>query len=229
MKISIIVPVYNSEKYLYKCIQSVVSQNPVECEMILVDDGSTDKSLDMMNKAAEKYPYIRVIHQTNQGVSMARNTGLKAASGEWIYFLDSDDELEEHALDIMLKYIQNDCQWIIFNYSKLIAETKKRYVNEMAEAEYELHRDKEAFPQLLNEQVFMLQGGKLYRRDLIEKQQLYFKKTLPMEKTFDSICSIFNMSINTSYRAFQSLYTRSEKARVQVVHIMRRLFRCRWI
>ena len=156
MKISIIVPVYNSEKYLYKCIQSVVSQNPVECEMILVDDGSTDKSLDMMNKAAEKYPYIRVIHQTNQGVSMARNTGLKAASGEWIYFLDSDDELEEHALDIMLKYIQNDCQWIIFNYSKLIAETKKRYVNEMAEAEYELHRDKEAFPQLLNEQVFML-------------------------------------------------------------------------
>lgn len=229
MKISIIVPVYNSEKYLYKCIQSVVSQNPVECEMILVDDGSTDKSLDMMNKAAEKYPYIRVMHQTNQGVSMARNTGLKAASGEWIYFLDSDDELEEHALDIMLKYIQNDCQWIIFNYSKLIAETKKRYVNEMAEAEYELHRDKEAFPQLLNEQVFMLQGGKLYRRDLIEKQQLYFKKTLPMEKTFDSICSIFNMSINTSYRAFQSLYTRSEKARVQVVHIMRRLFRCRWI
>ena len=102
MKISIIVPVYNSEKYLYKCIQSVVSQNPVECEMILVDDGSTDKSLDMMNKAAEKYPYIRVMHQTNQGVSMARNTGLKAASGEWIYFLDSDDELEEHALDIML-------------------------------------------------------------------------------------------------------------------------------
>ena len=176
MKISIIVPVYNSEKYLYKCIQSVVSQNPVECEMIPVDDGSTDKSLDMMNKAAEKYPYIRVMHQTNQGVSMARNTGLKAASGEWIYFLDSDDELEEHALDIMLKYIQNDCQWIIFNYSKLIAETKKRYVNEMAEAEYELHRDKEAFPQLLNEQVFMLQGGKLYRRDLIEKQQLYFKK-----------------------------------------------------
>ena len=70
--------------------------------MILVDDGSTDKSLDMMNKAAEKYPYIRVMHQTNQGVSMARNTGLKAASGEWIYFLDSDDELEEHALDIML-------------------------------------------------------------------------------------------------------------------------------
>ncbi len=56
MKISIIVPVYNSEKYLYKCIQSVVSQNPVECEMILVDDGSTDKSLDMMNKAAEKIP-----------------------------------------------------------------------------------------------------------------------------------------------------------------------------
>ena len=86
MKISIIVPVYNSEKYLYKCIESVVSQNPVECEMILVDDGSTDKSLDMMNKAAEKYPYIRVMHQTNQGVSMARNTGLKAASGEWIYF-----------------------------------------------------------------------------------------------------------------------------------------------
>lgn len=168
--------------------------------------------MKMMNKAAEKYPYIRVMHQTNQGVSMARNTGLKAASGEWIYFLDSDDELEEHALDIMLKYIQNDCQWIIFNYSKLIAETKKRYVNEMAEAEYELHRDKEAFPQLLNEQVFMLQGGKLYRRDLIEKQQLYFKKDvayvgrLSYQKNHDYLIDIF-----------EELYQRDQNARLLLI------------
>lgn len=175
-KISIIVPVYNSEKYIQRCICSVTSQNPSGCEIILIDDGSKDKSLEKMNELAKQYNYIQVIHQINQGVSMARNTGLKAASGEWIYFLDSDDVLEPGAIDRMMTYIQQDCQWIVFNYAKQIEGTNKKYINEMRGAEYELHSNKEAFPQLLNEQVFMLQGGKLFRRDIIEEKQLYFPK-----------------------------------------------------
>ena len=78
-KISIIVPVYNSEKYIQRCICSVTSQNPSGCEIILIDDGSKDKSLEKMNELAKQYNYIQVIHQINQGVSMARNAGLKSS------------------------------------------------------------------------------------------------------------------------------------------------------
>lgn len=92
-KLSIIIPVYNSEKYLRRCIDSVTKQDPADCQVILIDDGSTDDSFKIMKEEAEKYNYIDIIHQKNQGVSMARNAGLKRAAGEWIYFLDSDDEL----------------------------------------------------------------------------------------------------------------------------------------
>lgn len=178
IKISIIVPVYNSEKYIQRCIHSVICQNPLECELILIDDGSEDRSLEMMNKLAKQCDYIQVIHQENQGVSMARNAGLKAASGEWIYFLDSDDMLEPGSIARMMACIQEDCQWIVFNYTKQVEGSNKKYINEMRESEFELHTNKEAFPQLLNEQVFMLQGGKLFRRDIIEDNQLYFSKKI---------------------------------------------------
>ena len=103
-KLSIIIPVYNSEKYLRRCIDSVTKQDPADCQVILIDDGSTDDSYEFMKEEAEKYNYIDIIHQTNQGVSMARNAGLKKATGEWIYFLDSDDELVSGAVKRILDF-----------------------------------------------------------------------------------------------------------------------------
>ncbi len=106
--ISIIIPVYNSSKFLDMCLKSVINQTYSNLEIILIDDGSNDDSGYICDKYAAYDNRIRVIHQGNKGVSNARNAGLKLASGELISFLDSDDQLELDMLsflvDILLKY-----------------------------------------------------------------------------------------------------------------------------
>lgn len=90
-KVSIIVPVYKTEKYLKRCLDSLINQTLSDIEIILVDDGSPDLSPQLCDNAAEKDGRIKVIHKKNEGLGMARNTGLKAACGEYIGFVDSDD------------------------------------------------------------------------------------------------------------------------------------------
>lgn len=94
-KVSIIVPVYNSEKYLERCINSLRNQTLREIEIILVDDSSSDSSLDICNKASKEDCRIKVIHKPNEGAGKARNEGLKFATGEYIGFVDSDDFVEK--------------------------------------------------------------------------------------------------------------------------------------
>lgn len=92
MKVSVVIPVYNVKPYLERCVQSVLRQSFEDLEIILVNDGSTDGSDELADKFATLDTRIRVIHQENQGLSVARNVGLNAASGEYVIFLDSDDE-----------------------------------------------------------------------------------------------------------------------------------------
>lgn len=94
-KVSIIVPVYNVEKYLERCINSLRNQSLTDIEIILVDDSSTDSSLEICKKAAEKDPRIKVISKINEGAGKARNAGLEIATGEYIGFVDSDDYVNE--------------------------------------------------------------------------------------------------------------------------------------
>lgn len=94
MKISVIVPVYNVESYLEQCLDSIVGQTFSNLEIILVNDGSTDKSGRICDEFAEKDSRITVIHQKNAGVSSARNSGIEAATGDWLTFVDSDDWLD---------------------------------------------------------------------------------------------------------------------------------------
>lgn len=152
-KLSIIIPVYNSEKYLRRCIDSVTKQDPADCQVILIDDGSTDDSFEIMKEEAEKYNYIDIIHQKNQGVSMARNAGLKKATGEWIYFLDSDDELVSGAVKRILDFTAEKCEWLIFNYYKQIEGTEKRFKNKITAGEMDKYQGKEAFPELLERAI----------------------------------------------------------------------------
>lgn len=104
MVLSIIVPVYNVEAFLRKCVGSLLDQDlsPTEYEIILVDDGSSDKSGQLCDRLAQSNDNIRVIHQQNRGLSGARNTGIAAASGQYIQFVDSDDYLEPNVLDSLV-------------------------------------------------------------------------------------------------------------------------------
>lgn len=104
-KISIIVPIYKVEKYLDKCVESLVNQTYTNLEIILVDDGSPDKCPEMCDKWAEKDSRIKVIHKPNGGLSDARNAGMKEANGEYILFVDSDDWIELNMIEILYKEI----------------------------------------------------------------------------------------------------------------------------
>lgn len=95
MKISVIIPVYNSEKYVRRCINSVIAQTYQNWEMILVDDGSVDNSLAILQEYANKDIRIKVVHQDNAGPGIARNTGITCATGEYIVFIDSDDRVNK--------------------------------------------------------------------------------------------------------------------------------------
>lgn len=109
MKLSIIVPIYNVSAYLSKCVESLLNQDYSDYEIILVDDGSTDDSGSVADKlASEKDSLIRVIHQKNQGLSGARNTGIEAAKGEYIVFVDSDDYWEPNVLGELMKQVERD-------------------------------------------------------------------------------------------------------------------------
>lgn len=106
--VSIIVPVYNTEKYLEDCIESLIMQTYEKLQIILVDDGSTDGSGDICDDYSKKDSRIQVIHQNNQGVSTARNAGIQLAKGEYLTFVDSDDTLTSNAMEIALKILHQD-------------------------------------------------------------------------------------------------------------------------
>lgn len=107
-KISIIVPVYNTEKYLDRCIQSILAQTYINFELLLVDDGSTDSSSAICDQYAEQDSRIRVFHKENGGASSARNIGLDNAQGEWITFVDSDDMVKNDYLYAMISHPDAD-------------------------------------------------------------------------------------------------------------------------
>ena len=122
MKISIIVPVYNVEKYLSRCLDSILNQDMAlnDYEIIIVNDGSTDKSGDICLEYASKYSNIRYFEQKNQGQSVARNVGLKNATGEYIWFIDSDDFIESNSLyGLYKKAVSNNLDILSFVLKKI--------------------------------------------------------------------------------------------------------------
>ena len=114
VKISVVIPVYNVEKYLQECVNSVLRQTYTDFEVILVDDGSTDSGGRICDDYAQKDPRVRVIHQANGGLSVARNTGLRAAQGKYVYFLDSDDYIEDHTLEALIFLAEKESADIVF-------------------------------------------------------------------------------------------------------------------
>lgn len=99
-KISVIVPVYKAEKYLHRCVDSILAQTFTDFEVLLIDDGSPDRSGEICDEYAQKDTRVRVFHKENGGVSSARNLGLDNARGEWISFIDADDYLSQGFFDI---------------------------------------------------------------------------------------------------------------------------------
>ena len=121
--ISLVIPVYNVEKYLDKCMESVLAQTYDNYEVILVDDGSTDNSGKMCDEYAERDSRVTVYHQKNSGVSVARNVGIENAKGEFISFIDSDDWVDESYLEKLVNaQIKYNADLTICEYTNVYAD-----------------------------------------------------------------------------------------------------------
>lgn len=158
--VSIIIPVYNSEKYINRCIQSILSQDYQEIEIILVNDGSKDNSLKLIKKYAQKYDNIKVFTQKNQGPGVARNLGIKKSRGDYITFVDSDDYIEKDYIKILTESVGNND--IIISGYKTIDENM-RLINERIPKGTKMDYVK-----------YVSTCCKLYKKDLIVKNNIIF-------------------------------------------------------
>lgn len=172
IKVSIVIPVYNSEKFLAKCLDSVVGQTMKEKEIIVVNDGSTDRSQQIIDDYADRYTDIVRVTQENAGQGAARNRALYLARGEYVAFVDSDDYIDRNALEILYTEARGEqCDVVLFNWNKVdvgghVLEYRdhSRFDNRL------FHRDGIVREFLINNQA-LIEGfswNKFIKRDLFE-------------------------------------------------------------
>lgn len=161
-KVTIIIPVYNAEQYLHRCVDSLLKQTYTNIELILVDDGSSDNSSKICDEYCAKDKRINVIHKTNNGVSEARNSGLKVATGDYIGFVDSDDFVEESFVEDMMI---GDYDIIVSGY-RAISEKQEEIILPK-EIEYK-NQNKEFFTAAFCNNYFNAVWNKLFKKSVIK-------------------------------------------------------------
>lgn len=174
-KISVIVPIYNVEQYLDKCVESLVNQTYKNLEIILVDDGTKDKSGEMADLWSIKDERIKVIHKENGGLSDARNAGMKIATGEYITFVDSDDWINYKMYAILINNLEK------YNADISVCAVKKVYKEDVVNEKQVVNKEEicvftseEALENLLDEGIFkQTVWNKLYKREVIDG--IYFE------------------------------------------------------
>lgn len=172
MKLSIIIPVYNAEIYLENCISTVTACQESDMEIILVDDGSTDQSLAICQEVERKDPRIQVISKKNEGVSVARNTGMNIAKGNYLMFMDADDYMNEKEWATVWKEIQKDKDFTAFSYYSLYSDGS--YKEEPFQEQFENGELDDVYRLLLTTPLLHTCWGKLFRRTIIEQQKIQF-------------------------------------------------------
>lgn len=170
MKYSFIVPVYNTQKYLQKCLDSLVNQTYNNFEIIIVNDGSTDESKKIIDKYFKKNNNIIVINQENQGLSIARNEGVKKSNGDYIIFVDSDDYVEKD----LLKQVNNNIEDVDVLRFQVIEENKES-IN-CSEESFEKTKGKLAFEKMCNYKYLEPAWCYAIKTSYYKKNKFEFKK-----------------------------------------------------
>ena len=214
---SIIVPIYDVERYLTQCIESVLAQDYSNYELILVDDGSPDNSIDICTKYAKQYSNIVFIHKINGGVSDARNAGIQIARGEYLMFLDSDDYWEgTTVLSDLKKIITENNPDTIFNYMSSIYPDK--IVNHYINRDKLIGSFREDFQGLYQDGIYLgFPFTKTIKRELILKNHLFFIKGRSFE---DVAWSFFLTKYISSYAIYKNcfyMYRRERKGSISSV------------
>ncbi|MDO4671159.1 MAG: glycosyltransferase family 2 protein [Aerococcus sp.] len=185
MLISIIVPIYNTKSTLERAVRSLTQQTYGEIEIILVDDGSTDGSDQLADQLALGDERIRVIHQENAGPSVARNTGIEAATGDYLAFLDSDDEFATYILELFMEsYHRAPMDIFIFNIERVFADHKQ--IKNSINATYASAAD-------AVDALFKYNGVDFYVHNKIFNAELFQAVKFPVGKLYEDMNPIFDL------------------------------------
>lgn len=175
MKVSIIIPCYNSAAYLSACMESVLAQTMPDFEAILIDDGSKDDTLAIAHEIEGRDQRVRVYHQENAGVSAARNLGLEHARGEWITFVDSDDLLPENALETLLSAASDGIDMVVCAHRTFSGDGEIETVipeTRWMDLSGESKKRAAALRLIEGDAVLNIMCNKLHRRELIEREHI---------------------------------------------------------
>lgn len=172
--VSIIVPIYNVEKYIVKGVESLCNQDYVNTEIILVDDGSPDKSPKLIDDLAEKDDRIKVIHKKNGGVSSARNVGIQQSNGEYIMFLDGDDWVDSSYVSSFVNMVVEANCAIGMNYNYYY-DSGRTSVDSDNVSVIDKNKAAEA---IFNGDIFVAVWNKIYSREFLEKNQIRFNEEI---------------------------------------------------
>ena len=207
-KVSIIMPVYNKEKYVRKAIESILAQTLTEWELIIIDDGSTDLSYSIcLEYTGDKR--VKVLHTKNGGVSRARNTGLNHARGEYITFIDSDDYISE---DYLEKLYKSEYDMIISGLTKVnyegttLAEilpslSGMKKISEVAAGFYK---------EQIETGIYGFVAGKLVRRQVIEERHIRFNEEIQLAEDYEFYLRIYQILENIYFLRYAGYYYRQE-------------------
>jgi len=196
-KVSIIIPIYNAEKYLIRCLESVRHQTYSNLEVVLVDDGSTDNCGSICDDYASTNPQFIVIHQQNQGLSGARNSGLKVATGDYLTFLDSDDFLNPYFTETLLNLcLRNNSEVGQCAFQKGCSNTFKRNSKKIIVNKYSNRNA------LLSKKLKVAAWGKLYAKHLFDIT------TFPLRRTYEDEFTTYKLIYSSKSISFtnQKLY-----------------------
>ena len=183
--ISVIVPVWNGEKYLTGCVESVLRQSVRDMEIILVDDGSTDGTWGLIERFAREDGRVKGIRQENGGVSEARNAGIRESRGQYIRFVDADDILPPDSMRLLVEKAQeHDCDLVLAAYTEVLG--RRRYHRDLGKCGDVI--DNEAFlarlERLSNSFYYGVLWNKLFRGDLIREKEIRFVSGLNWGEDF---------------------------------------------
>lgn len=193
IKFSIVIPVYNVEYYLAECLNSIINQTYQNVEVIIINDGSTDNSLVIINEYAAKDARIIVIDQENQGLSIARNVGLKKSTGDYVMFIDSDDYISLDTCQIAVEEIQKGNFPDIFIYGRFRFYNDERYVEDkiIMDSNTTIYIGIDYLKKSSLKNMFYASAcNKIYKRGFINKRQLQFIKGIYHEDLYFTFCAL---------------------------------------
>lgn len=207
--ISIIVPVYKVEKYLPKCINSIINQTYKNLEIILVDDGSPDNCPNMIEEYARNDKRIKIIHKENGGLSSARNAGLEIATGDYISFVDSDDYVRRDYIEILLNNLKNANADISICKNKKFSEGEEIIINEVSDVE--IYNKKQLIYELFKfGAVHECAWGKLYAKKLFDNIRFPIGRIYEDSSIMHEIYNNVEKAVYTNNELYYYLVNRSD-------------------